>query len=42
MEALITVVIIVVAFAIVAGRYGVDPRDGSDWSPPNPRSRGRL
>jgi hypothetical protein len=32
-----------VTLAILAGRYGVDSRDGLDWSPPDrARSRGRL
>ena len=32
-----------VTLAVLAGRYGVDSRDGLDWSPPDrARSRGRL
>jgi hypothetical protein len=43
MQALLILLICLVTLAILAGRYGVDPRDGLDWSPPDPaRSRGRL
>jgi hypothetical protein len=43
MQALMSVFMILVTLAILAGRYGVDSRDGFDWSPSNrPRSRGRL
>jgi hypothetical protein len=42
MHALLILLICLVALAILAGRYGVDSRDGSDWSPPDQaRSRGR-
>jgi hypothetical protein len=42
MQALL-ILIGLVTLAIVAGRYGVDTRDGLDWSPPDrARSRGRL
>jgi hypothetical protein len=42
MQALL-ILICLVALAILAGRYGVDSRDGSDWSPSDPaRSRSRL
>jgi hypothetical protein len=42
MQALL-ILISLVTLAIVAGRYGVDTRDGLDWSPPDrARSRGRL
>jgi hypothetical protein len=43
MQALLILLICLVALAILAGRYGVDSRDGLDWSPPDrARSRGRL
>jgi hypothetical protein len=43
MQALLILLISLVTLAIVAGRYGVDSRDGLDWSPPvRARSRGRL
>ena len=43
MQALLILLICLVILAIVAGRYGVDSRDGLDWSPPDrARSRGRL
>jgi hypothetical protein len=43
MQALLILLFCLVALAILARRYGVDSRDGSDWSPPRPvRSRGRL
>jgi hypothetical protein len=39
----VLILICLVTLAILAGRYGVDSRDGSDWSPPDrARSRGRL
>ena len=42
MRALLILLIYVVALAVLAGRYGVDSRDGFDWSPPDrARSRGR-
>jgi hypothetical protein len=42
MHAPLILLICLVALAILAGRYGVDSRDGSDWSPPDQaRSRGR-
>ena len=41
MQALL-ILICLVALAILAGRYGVDSRDGLDWSPPDrARSLGR-
>ena len=43
MQALLIPLICLVILAILAGRYGVDSRDGLDWSPPHrARSRGRL
>jgi hypothetical protein len=43
MQALLILLICLVILAIVAGRYGVDSRDGLDWSPPDQaRSRDRL
>jgi hypothetical protein len=33
MQALLIVLICLVALAVVAGRYGADSRDGPDWSP---------
>jgi hypothetical protein len=43
MQALLILLISLVTLAILAGRYGVDSRDGLDWSPPDrARSRGRL
>ena len=42
MHALLILLICLVALAILAGRYGVDSRDGFDPSPPDrARSRGR-
>jgi hypothetical protein len=42
MHALVILLICLVTLAILAGRYGVDSRDGWDWSPPDPASsRGR-
>jgi hypothetical protein len=42
MQALLILLICLVALAILAGRYGVDSRDGLDWKPPDQdRSRGR-
>ena len=40
MQALLILLICLVALAILAGRYGVDSRDGLDWSLPE-RARGR-
>jgi hypothetical protein len=37
MEALVLVVVLLVAVALAARRYGVDSREGSEWS-----ARGRL
>jgi len=43
MQALLILLVCLVALAILAGRYGVDSRDGLDWSPPDPaRHHGRL
>jgi hypothetical protein len=43
MQALLILLICLVAVAILARRYGVDSRDGLDWSPPNQaKSRDRL
>jgi hypothetical protein len=43
LQALLILLICLVTLAILAGRYGVDSRDGLDWSPPDrARSRGRL
>jgi hypothetical protein len=43
MQALLIPLICLVILAILAGRYGVDSRDGLDWKPPHrARSRGRL
>jgi hypothetical protein len=33
MQALVILVICLVTLAILAGRYGVDTRDGYDWTP---------
>ena len=42
MQALLILLICLVTLAILAGRYGVDSRDGLDWSPPDQaRSRSR-
>ena len=42
MQALL-ILLICLTLAILAGRYGVDSRDGLDWSTPDrARSRGRL
>jgi hypothetical protein len=42
MQALLILVICLVILAILAARYGVDSRDGLDWSPPDRvRSLGR-
>ena len=42
MQALLILLICLVTLAILAGRYGVDSRDGFDWSPPDrARCRGR-
>ena len=35
MQALLILLICLVTLAILAGRYGVDSRDGWDRSPPN-------
>jgi hypothetical protein len=43
MQPLLILLICLVALGIVGGRYGVDSRDGLDWSPPDQaRSRDRL
>jgi hypothetical protein len=43
MQALLILLICLVTLAILAGRYGVDSRDGLDWSPPDwTKSRGHL
>jgi hypothetical protein len=43
MQALLILLICLVALGILARRYGVDSRDGLDWSPPDgARRRGRL
>ncbi|HEX3204930.1 MAG TPA: hypothetical protein VHQ68_01695 [Propionibacteriaceae bacterium] len=34
MQALLILLICLVALAILAGRHGVDSRDGMDWWPP--------
>jgi hypothetical protein len=34
MQALLILLICLLILAILAGRYGVDSRDGLDWSPP--------
>jgi hypothetical protein len=36
MQALLILLICLVALGILAFRYGVDSRDGLDWSPPRP------
>jgi hypothetical protein len=42
MQALVILLICLVTLAILAGRYGVDTRDGYDWTPPGEaRIRGR-
>jgi hypothetical protein len=42
MQALLTLLICLVTLAILAGRYGVDSRDGFEWSRPHRAgSRGR-
>jgi hypothetical protein len=35
MQALLILLSCLVTLAILAGRYGVDSRDGFDWSPPH-------
>ena len=41
MRALLILLICLVTLAILASRYGVDSRDGRDWSPPDqPSNRG--
>ncbi len=35
------VVLALVAFAAIASRFGVDSRDGADWSPPRLRASAR-
>jgi hypothetical protein len=35
MQALLILLLCLVTLAILAGRYGVDSRDGLDWSPPD-------
>jgi hypothetical protein len=43
MHAVLILLFCRVTLPIDAGRYGVDSRDGLDWSPPDQaRSRGRL
>jgi hypothetical protein len=43
MQALLIVLICLVALAVLAGRYGADSRDGLDWSPRDQASgHGRL
>jgi hypothetical protein len=43
MQALLILLICLVTLAILAGRLGIDSRDGLDWSPSDrARSRGRL
>ncbi len=43
MQALLILLICLATLAILARRYGVDSRDGLDWSPPDrPRSRSHL
>ena len=43
MQALVILPICLVALAILAGSYGVDSRDGLDWSPPDQaKSRDRF
>ena len=43
MQALLILLICLVALVILARRYGVDSRDGLDWSPPGQaKSRDRL
>jgi hypothetical protein len=36
MQVLLILLFCLVTLAILAGRYGVDSRDGLDWSPPRP------
>ena len=36
MQALLILLFCLVTLAILARRYGVDSRDGLDWSPPRP------
>jgi hypothetical protein len=40
MQALLILLICLVTLAVLANRYGVDSRDGLDWSPPD-RARSR-
>ena len=43
MQALLILLFCLVTLAVLAGRYGVDSRDGLDWSPPDrARSRSHL
>ena len=35
MQALLILLTCLVILAILAGRYGVDTRDGLDWKPPD-------
>jgi hypothetical protein len=43
MQVLLILLFCLVTLAILARRYGVDSRDGLDWSPPDwARSRGHL
>ena len=41
MQALLILLICLVALAVLAGRFGADSRDGLDWSPPPDRARSR-
>jgi hypothetical protein len=42
MQAPLIILICLVTLAILAGRYGVDSRDGLDWSSPDRARNGRL
>ena len=43
MQALLILLVCLVTLAVLASRYGVDSRDGLDWSPPDrARRHGRL
>jgi len=39
--AALLIVLALVAFAALASRFGVDSRDGADWSPPGLRASAR-
>lgn len=39
MQALLILLICLVTLAVLAGRYGVDTRDGMDWKPPDQARR---